>query len=575
MYQKTYFMPKSTGSYADTLAAFGLAVILHEIYEQTNGRGSGNKICIHDAGPYYEISLPNALKAEWIEKCSFFTPARPIRTVKQSVNEIDFAWDYDEEWNKFNRYREAQKKLKKTIADESPIQNFDELGPSPEFWVIAFIGDWRMQALSIYNSLILQWYATREYLKENLCAILQLSTMPDINIDMISKEWSNSLKKAGLKTEITASQLFNPIQGKGQNRSKANALVMSNLKSFWLVEFLKAVGAWNCIVPRIVRNGSDRKIYVLSPITLSFGIHEKIFRNFAECLYNDTAVKMDIQAALLYTNDLLKYSLAGQEDELDFEAIGPENVVAGFYTATYKLLSRNAYTMMNMGFIGLPRWTGEVRTRARVNDLQEITKEHLELIRTIDEERSEGYNLLVFYRDFLSGGQLGTFFDFTSGYSQYLIHEFEQKHFWVRQFTTTNLRRLFMGTEPQLIEILENEGFRNIAYAIRHSTIIPQYLKQKGSTLYDVRYGLGMELKRKAAYSQEFLTTLASFVHEYNQENVQKVESKKQPQRRKNVCTSDLEGIIKLVDKFGSELVCNLLVAYGYARDPREENETE
>lgn len=132
-----------------------------------------------------------------------------------------------------------------------------------------------------------------------------------------------------------------------------------------------------------------------------------------------------------------------------------------------------------------------------------------------------------------------------------------------------------MGTEPQLIEILENEGFRNIAYAIRHSTIIPQYLKQKGSTLYDVRYGLGMELKRKAAYSQEFLTTLASFVHEYNQENVQKVESKKQPQRRKNVCTSDLEDIIKLVDKFGSELICNLLVAYGYARDPREENETE
>lgn len=131
-----------------------------------------------------------------------------------------------------------------------------------------------------------------------------------------------------------------------------------------------------------------------------------------------------------------------------------------------------------------------------------------------------------------------------------------------------------MGTEPQLIEILENEGFRNIAYAIRHSTVIPQYLKQKGETLYDVRYGLGMELKRKAAYPKEFLAALGSFVHEYNQENAQKYESRGQ-QRRKNVRISDLDEITRLVDKFGSELVGNLLIAYGYASDPREETEAQ
>lgn len=131
-----------------------------------------------------------------------------------------------------------------------------------------------------------------------------------------------------------------------------------------------------------------------------------------------------------------------------------------------------------------------------------------------------------------------------------------------------------MGTEGKLMEILENDGFRNIAYAIRHSTVIPQYLKQKGDALYDVRYGLGMELKRKAAYPKEFLAALGGFIHEYNQENAQKYESKGQ-QRRKNVRTSDLDDITRLVDKFGSELVCNLLVAYGYAGDPREETETQ
>ena len=42
---------------------------------------------------------------------------------------------------------------------------------------------------------------------------------------------------------VTASQLFNPHMGKGQNRTKANKLTMGNEKIFWLLEFLKAVGS--------------------------------------------------------------------------------------------------------------------------------------------------------------------------------------------------------------------------------------------------------------------------------------------------------------------------------------------
>lgn len=587
MYQKTYFIPKSTGTYADTLAAFGLATVLREVYEQTNGRGSGKKIRIRDAGPYFEIELPVGIRSENVEECVFFTPAKPIRTAKQPVSEIDTVWDLDEGWNRFRQFREAQETLKKT-ANRNVIENdqlqaqIADLRPSPEFWTMAFVGDWRMQALPIYNAAILQWHDTRDYVIENLKTILKLAATPDADFDAIAKEWSKSLPKDSGKVEFTASQLFNPIQGKGQNRAKADALAMGNLKSFWLLEFLKAVGLWHCMTPRSVRNGDDRKAYVLSPITLSLGAHDKVFQDFASRLWNDTTVKMDINAALLYTETLLEYSQADQEDELDFENTGPENVVSGFYVATYKLLSRNAYTMMNLGFIGLPHWTGELRTRARALELMEVINEHLQVIQSIhttdergrDLEKNEIYTLLNTYRDFLSGGQLETFLDFTIGYSLYLTHELEQGHFWVKKFTTTNLRRLIMGTDPQLIEILENEGFRNIAYAIRHSTVIPQYLKQKGDMLYDVRYGLGMELKRKAAYPKEFVAALGNFIQEYNQENVQKAESKKQPQRRKNIRTNDLDDIVRLVDKFGSELVCNLLVAYGYAGDPREETET-
>jgi len=323
------------------------------------------------------------------------------------------------------------------------------------------------------------------------------------------------------------------------------------------------------MVPRTVRNGDDRKAYVLAPIALTLGAHDQVFQKFSERLWNDTAVKMDITAALLYTQVLLEHSEAGQQDELNFDGYGPENVVAGLHVATYKLLSRNAYTMMNLGFIGLPRWTGEVKTRARVKALKGVIEEHLGVIRNIDEERSDGYNLLVRYRDFLSGQQLDAFFDFAIGYSQYLTHELEQRHFWVKPFTTQNLWRLFMGTEPQFAEIVENEGFRRIAYAIRHSTVIPQYLKDKEG-LYDVRYGLGTELKRKSAYPKDFLVALSDFLHEYDRENAQKAETKGQ-QRRKNVREGDLDEIVRLVDKFGSEVVGNLLVAYGYASESKDD----
>ena len=74
---------------------------------------------------------------------------------------------------------------------------------------------------------------------------------------------------------------------------------------------------------------------------------------------------MDCMSALLYVETLLEYSEAGQYDELDFDGYGPENVVTGFHATQYKLLSSKAYTAMNLAFLGLPVWTGNVQTRKK------------------------------------------------------------------------------------------------------------------------------------------------------------------------------------------------------------------
>ena len=124
-----------------------------------------------------------------------------------------------------------------------------------------------------------------------------------------------------------------------------------------------------------------------------------------------------------------------------------------------------------------------------------------------------------------------------------------------------------------LVSILETTGFRNIAEAIRHSTIIPQGRKARNQDyLYDIRYGLGQELKRKALYNDEFIASLSEFVQSHNAENARVLEHKNQ-QTRKDIRTSDMEDIVRLVDKYGAKTVGNLLIAFGYARESKDEEE--
>lgn len=117
-------------------------------------------------------------------------------------------------------------------------------------------------------------------------------------------------------------------------------------------------------------------------------------------------------------------------------------------------------------------------------------------------------------------------------------------------------------------DILQNPGFQNVAKAIRLSTIVPQYLGRRDS-LYEVRYGLGQTFKKSAHYKEDFLTTLADFMHSYNEENALKQE-RHGKSFRANLTKTDVEAMVQLIDRHDPQLICNLLLAYGFARDPKE-----
>jgi len=576
MYQSIYYVDKSTNTFSDVLATYGLAKILDEILAQALGRESPRKVWIQDMGPYYMVQLSTHIQSEWVDKCSYFNgPPFYITNSKIQSKPGTMSRDVDKTWEQNKIYQERRKQLKNIPeTDENLKQQLQDIQPPYDWEIVTLLGDSRIQALKTYNQAVNQWALLKDYFTINLKTILNMCAKPYTDIKDITPNWQKEvkIKDPSIKRELTSIQLLNPHQGKGLNEPKSNSLTMGNMKSFWLIEYMKSCGLWLCTAPRRKDGNSDLKIYIIAPHRITLAAHQAVFETFCRRLWSNSSAKMDCIAALLYTDILLKHSEAGQYDELDFDGYGPEDVVSGFHVVQYKLLSRNAYTAINLAFLGLPNWTGEVKKYEKVKELQNVIEEHMRVVESIDEGRSDGYNLLLLYRDFLSGGNWGKFFDFTAGYSHYIMGQFAQGRY-VPLFTTTSIRRLIMATKKPLIEIVENSGFQNVAYAIRHSTVIPQSRKARNQdTLYEIRYGLGMDLKRKSTVRDDFINALSDFMQSYNQENNRILERVKK-QMRRDIRTLDIQEIVNLVDSYGSEVIANLLVAYGYARESREETD--
>jgi len=588
MDQDTYFVPKRTGTYADVLLAYGLATILDQMAGLARGEFNKPRMTIVDAGPYYEIRLSEPVHAGWVPDGLFFRSPAPFltnrRTPADEVPPDTNTRDVDATWDQVRAYQASRSALWEEGVRGSDLEGqLQDQEPPGDWTVVAFLGDGRMQALDACNRIVAGWARSRDQAAEHVRAVLCLFSTPEGDEEAL-RAWEKGAGKAILKARETASQLLNPHQGKGLNEPKAHALRMDNVKDRpWLEEFLKAVGLWACLIPRRVVDTGDWKAYVPAPLRMDWRAHREVMARFRRYLWNErngdeTSLKSDITSLLLFVRAWLDYVEAAGQDDVDFDAdvaaLAPERVVAGFHVAQFKLLSRNAYTMVNMSFLHLPQWTGTPRSRADILNVKEVIDEHLAVIREIDETHSDGYNLLRAYRDFVAGNNWGAFFEFAAGYSHEIMRRYNEGARRVPTFSPSQLGRLIMAANKPLLPIIQNEGFQNVAYAIRHSTVIPQSRKARGQNiLYEVRYGLGAELQRKATVRDEFVVALCDFMQSYNQENAQKLENTGQ-QMRRDLRTTDIEEVVRLVDEYGPEVVAGLLIAYGYAREPRE-TETE
>lgn len=579
---ETLYVDKTDSTFADALLTFGLATVMQELQERLYASGSG-EVTLYDRGPYYELRIVPGIDPQDLTRVGKVAPGAPaIRTPKNTASLPEdlpphLVVDYEAWRDRRTAYFAARDALseeaRQAMRQGLPHPELDHLhglAPHKDWDIFRAINP---AALAGYNRLVVQWWQVQEGLSEVLAILFDAFAQMPNDLEAAKQAWRklDKLHGWGIAPTATSLQIYNPAQGKGQNRAKADRLAMENISdSFWLVEWLRAVGFYQAALTKQLRGIKDRKTYVLRPVEIGLNDSKDVMVGFREAMVQaQSSVQSDVFAALRYTRALLEHSR--RPEAADFAALlfhrqEPARLIAGFYSAFYKDLG-NSVATMNLAYIGLPGWI-RVQSETDVADALAVLEEHEQIVRQFDESHSDDVALLLSYRDFVSSTDLWPFFDFTTAYGGYIISQREQSRGYARQFSEDNLRRLIVTAEPKLAPILENQGFRSIASAIRQSTVVAQYRKQQGDRRYDVRYGLNLELARKAAYPKDFIVALSDFLTRYNAENAQVMETRQGPYRP-SIRTTDIEDIITLVDTYGSELVCQLLLAFGYARSPR------
>src|SRR5690606_20241709 len=127
----------------------------------------------------------------------------------------------------------------------------EDLPPRPQHWDI--LRAINPAALPGYNGLLINFWQVRDQQAEVLTLLLDLFSKTPNDVDNATEAWKHldKVNGWGIKPIATGQQLYNPDQGKGQNRLKSDGLSIGNQDNFWLIEWLKAVGFYEAALTRL------------------------------------------------------------------------------------------------------------------------------------------------------------------------------------------------------------------------------------------------------------------------------------------------------------------------------------
>ena len=557
---------KKSGTYSELLETYGLANLIDEILLRNNV--VGQKIIIEDRGLYYSVNSNKDITDKMIDNLHYFPILKFIKKEESTVipegiidffdypNQKKILDDFKERFNAIEKNKQLNAEQKKQVRRDLNAERLSEFGKKidPEF--------------DVYREIKGNPYASFNKMFDNFHQ--NQSNFP-ILIKEILSEYSQ-MKVSGRDFKLidekpTAQQLYNPNQGKGLNKNKANNASMGNLNSNWIAESMKISGALSMMVCQYVKVGSgyDLKIYVpeFNQITLS---HSKdVLKEFKRNLKSISPIKLDII-------NILNISIKFIEKTPEYNRGKIKNTIRGFHSVYQKDLGQNK-AVANISFINTPNFI-TYTTKEEGKTWIDILQEQKKIVSGI-EELGDSIQGLQAYRNFIgsmNNAALENFNKFSFWYSGYLTQALSKEKYFVRPFNVETLNKFYINMDTQelnLKEIISNEGFQAVAKAIRKSTISLQYTP-KDQRQFEIRYGLAQQLQNKSKSKADLATFIGEFVGTYNSETGRYAEKNNGKAPRATVKDAELMSFYQIVDENSSRLIGALLASYGFALTAKE-----
>jgi hypothetical protein len=593
MYQKDYYVLKDSGTYSNIIEAVGLSEVISRILKNQSA------IRIKDMTTHFQIITNDTITENLVNATPYFDGFPFVKfkdtiTLPNDVISIDY--QKEKEINNIQKKKEKEiyQKISKTPDKKQKqllLKIIKEYTPKKRYdWdILSNINKLKVSITyeklfkNVFNNKIIE---DKNAFPDFLKALLVLYSTLDDNTQKAKKV----LKQSGGKfDEIKSLQMLNPHQVKGVNKEKASGISMGSENALWIREYLKIIGCFKVIFVRPIQVSSktwDTKIYALCPKDIDYHRLSLLHNSFKPSLRGVTSLKLDIISILLFCKTFIENIEEFKTEKPFLRSYQPHSYIGGFSTAYLKKLGTSE-SVSNISFLQLPDFI-EVKDKITADGWINILDEHRKIFSNDSvKEAGLGLYILQSYRMFITTCSIDNFLESLSTYSELLIQEISKEHYYFYPFSQSLLEHFFKLTEDfymktvtkPLYPIFQNEGFKNIAKAIRSSTISIQYTP-KAQRVYEIKYGMAQDLKRKSAYRNELVEYIMEFATSYNAENARTKERRDDKfKTRSNIKQQDIEDLILLLDEYNdSSLIGKLLCAYGYALDRKgkiNENEAD
>lgn len=558
-----YTIHKKTGTYSELLETYGLANLLHKIFDAVNLPDT--EIVITDREYCFEVSTNVDITDEMLtKKLKYFPPFKYIKQKQDSdVSKCPDYYDYPTQstWKKEQQglLNAAYKKEKEERIREIERINriYETEKPRDiEYDVYSQIAE-DSNNFPSFDKLYRNFHNNQEIFCDIIKEILSYYQNKSHNTASLTF-------KKYITEKVTALQIFNPTQGKGLNSKKANDVKGVNFASRWITETMKISGALSDMVCQLVKVGArsfDLKIFVPEYKQLNFAKKFVLIPKLKKYAKGNTPIKIDVLYILLLTKLLIENTeYSGRRRKI-------KDIVSGLHSVYQKSLGRKR-AVVNIGFIQIPNFI-EIGSKEDVQEWTEFLDNQMIIIGGMKEERDATPGLMM-YRNFISGSSIDEFFKFSYWYAEYLMSQLSKQN-KPKTFTINTLNKLYISMDKQEINlksIIENDGFKAVAEAIRKSTVSLQYTS-KERRKYEIRYGVAQALQTKSKTKADLAEYIGDFISLYNAETSRKAE-KDNRAFRKNVREDKLSLFYELLDYYPSKLVGALLASYGFALPNRD-----